>query len=376
MYLAIDSLVYLAIFICSTLSVFKAIGYSFTYLSSAINEHAAKKIKATLCKKAVCLFRRMDGENLWMGHGPFYYKDTAGRMIFGFYSESISDSHHGVQVHFTIYMLATPSAISALQNPGSDIDADQVKDKQTYKVYSFDSSQPWNTGIILLPDENQIFLESKSQQRIASMIAQDAHLGVCALLYGPPGTGKSNVSRLIAEQLGKQGKKPAIVIGFDPTKKGNSLEQLLSKVPIESDKPVIVCLEEFDRLIKRVHEEKVERSEHFNIVVTDKASLANFLDRVAKIRNLIVIATTNMPIEWFDTEENAYITRSGRFAYRATLENLSAEEALNVIKDGCKKYGINAPEVINVKGAHLTMAKISDAFYRCRDYDSLIARLA
>jgi hypothetical protein len=309
--------------------------------------------------------RHLTGDDPVIGRGLFVSKN-----IFGYMSERISTTNQGDKIVFVLHLICSEKVRQGLEK------MDNKCSEKNIKLFSYDDTFPWKIVINPMPYPKKIQISSKAQVRIVESLVKDVHLGACALVSGAPGSGKTYIADLVAVKLSKGGYKPSIINGFNPTKKGNSLRQIIHRTKPSKESPLILCFNEFDKLIQKVHDERVVDSEHFNINVVDKSDLSNLLDEIAGLQNVIVIATTNQPLDWFKNPVNSYVVRDGRFSHLYELESLSAKDAIDCFLDGCDKYGIEADIPDFKSRENITLATLANAFYRCHgDAEILMERL-
>ena len=137
------------------------------------------------------------------------------------------------------------------------------------------------------------------------------------LLFGPPGSGKTSTVAIVMNDMIKQG--GIVVIGDQPGLLAKGLAQLRS---IESERPVVVIMEDIDTIIQRYGESEV---------------LA-LLDGESQIENVVYIATTNYP----EKLDGRITNRPSRFdrIVKIGMPNAAAREMYirsrldHVIKDG------------------------------------------
>lgn len=133
------------------------------------------------------------------------------------------------------------------------------------------------------------------------------------LLYGPPKSGKSEVPRFLAAHLLSLGKQVTLVDTHKPTDPNDSFSALYAHINPTPDKPLIVVIEEVDGIIDMMHKGEIKRHEHLHIQITSKPDWNTWLDRFDRkiFKNVILIMTSNKPIEYFDALDPSYF-RKGR----------------------------------------------------------------
>ena len=131
-------------------------------------------------------------------------------------------------------------------------------------------------------------------------------------ISGPSGSGKSTVGLLLAKQM-----KGSYVNTIDPTEPGNSLMGCYS---CAEDDPFIIVIEEFDTLIKKIHNEKCKFHNDVPTPVHNKTTWNRMLDDIDRglFPNLIIVLTSNTDIKNIDDLDPSYL-RKGRCDARYTL---------------------------------------------------------
>ena len=120
---------------------------------------------------------------------------------------------------------------------------------------------------------------------------------------GIPGSGKSTIGLLLAKKI-----HGSYCHTFHPLIPGMSLTNLCDNI---DDVPMVIVIEEFDTIIKTVHENKVQRNERFHTMVYDKGTLTTFMDDVYLYQNIIFIFTSNVKKSEIDALDTCYL-RKGR----------------------------------------------------------------
>lgn len=129
-------------------------------------------------------------------------------------------------------------------------------------------------------------------------------------LHGKPGVGKSCISYLLAKKLNS-----VLCNTFDPSEPGTTLDKLYSEAERTDGSPLIVVIDECDRLIKKIHNENIVLHKDIPTAVRDKQTFNNFLDQIdiGLYYNMILLLISNRSREEIHKEYNDYsYLRDGR----------------------------------------------------------------
>lgn len=127
-------------------------------------------------------------------------------------------------------------------------------------------------------------------------------------IYGEPNSGKSMIGILLAKKL-----NASIVRTFNPTEPNDNIENLYSEINPCEEKPLIIVLDEFDIILKKIHI-GVESHKYMPIQVKDKSDWNIFLDDISigLYPHIILLLTSNLkPDTINETYDKSYI-REGR----------------------------------------------------------------
>ena len=152
---------------------------------------------------------------------------------------------------------------------------------------------------------------------ILSIIKNKSSRSGTFFIYGEPGTGKSLLTLLLAKQIGAY-----YCDTWKPTDPGDNLSKVYSTVSPDDDKPLVLVLEECDRLIMNVLDGNVKPHLYIPIPMMDKSDWNSMLDKVTDLGfypNLILILTSNVSRDDIH-EKDASVLRDGRIdkAYHMT----------------------------------------------------------
>ena len=152
---------------------------------------------------------------------------------------------------------------------------------------------------------------------ILSIIRNKSSRSGTFFIYGEPGTGKSLLTLLLAKQIGAY-----YCDTWKPTDPGDNLSKVYSTVSPDDNKPLVLVLEECDKLIMNVLEGNVKPHLYIPIPMMDKSDWNSMLDKVTDLGfypNLILILTSNISRDDIH-EKDASVLRDGRIdkAYHMT----------------------------------------------------------
>jgi len=144
---------------------------------------------------------------------------------------------------------------------------------------------------------------------ILSIIRNKSSRSGTFFIHGDPGTGKSLLTLLLAKQIGAY-----YCDTWKPTDPGDNLSKVYSTISPDDDKPLVLVLEECDKLIINVLEGNVKPHLYIPIPMMDKSDWNSMLDKVTDLGfypNLILILTSNISRDTLH-EKDASILRDGR----------------------------------------------------------------
>ena len=125
-----------------------------------------------------------------------------------------------------------------------------------------------------------------------------------SFISGKPGSGKTTIAYLLAKEL-----KGSVVDSFKPTDPGDTIAELVKRVRPTKKNPLIILLDEIDVMIWRCHKNLITQHKNSPIPVLDKTSINTFFDNTQRIKNVIMILTSNKSKEQIDeeTKDSSYL---------------------------------------------------------------------
>jgi len=129
-------------------------------------------------------------------------------------------------------------------------------------------------------------------------------------IYGETETGKTMVAMLTAKYFGAEA---LYCSTHDPTNPSDSFTNLYSGATPTKEAPLIVCLNEFDVKIKKLHNGLIKEHKNVPVPIMDKSSFNNYLDDFdhGLFPFVIFIMAGNMSKEEITEMDKSYL-RSGR----------------------------------------------------------------
>ena len=127
-------------------------------------------------------------------------------------------------------------------------------------------------------------------------------------LHGIPGVGKSYTGHLLAKDL-----KGSFCDTFEPNVPGDSFENLYSMVGPTRKKPLVICLDDVDGLIRDCENKNIIHNDKIPIQVYNKSTWNRLLDRIDMgiFPYCILILCSNTSKNDIDKMDSSYL-REGR----------------------------------------------------------------
>jgi Cdc6-like AAA superfamily ATPase len=144
---------------------------------------------------------------------------------------------------------------------------------------------------------------------ILSIIGGKSSKSGTFFVYGEPGTGKSLLTLLLAKQIGAY-----YCDTWKPTDPGDTLSQVYSTIAPDEEKPLVLVLEECDKIIFDILDGKIVQHKNVLIQIREKSDWNGMLDKVTDLGfypHLILILTSNILLEKIN-ERDKSLLRTGR----------------------------------------------------------------
>lgn len=170
------------------------------------------------------------------------------------------------------------------------------------------------------------------QSQIIKIINQEYQnhpFSICrVLISGQKNLGKSMVAKFLAKEL-----KTSLCFDINLLLPGSPLINLYQQSSPDKDKPLIIQLDEFDIMIKNIHENKNIKSVNWaSNKIQDKSSYNTFMSEYTLcLPYVIYVATTNEDFEWFDELDTSY-TSPNRFDLKIKITSDHKVETIKINK--------------------------------------------
>lgn len=127
-------------------------------------------------------------------------------------------------------------------------------------------------------------------------------------IHGEPGVGKTYFGYLLAKKLDCY-----LCDEFDPTCPGDTFNELYSSCSCNSQKPLIIIMDEIDILLSKINKNNMDLHKKYLISVKDKTTWNKFLDKFeyGLYPYVILILCSNNSIDKMNQLDKSYL-RNGR----------------------------------------------------------------
>lgn len=277
--------------------VWELVPFIFSSLGIKIYTHTERSIFQTVCNK-------LKGNR----HGKVFNSKISGWVMGKFYLCHITHTHKGPS---SVSIISTEKYYKNLIRSDEEI----PKNVKTIDIFSRGGSfkqlyylkETIRYERTPIGDQGRILEEIKDFFKVKK--------SGCVMIYGPPGCGKSTIGLLLASEL-----KGDYTDSFCPLDPGDTLCQVVASM---EKGPRIIMLEEFDKMIEKIHFSGVKSHDKIPTSISDKSSWNKFLDKIERGQHpdVLLVLTTNRTPEYIDSLDPSYI-RKGRvdLRFEMTLE--------------------------------------------------------
>jgi hypothetical protein len=211
------------------------------------------------------------------------------------------------KMYSKIYIIGKcPIDIKAITNNNNNDDEDN---NDYVKIYLSSQYHDGSFKEISLPFKN--FEPYDCQQKIIEKIVEsykDNKFFICrSLIYGKPKRGKSFIGKLLAHKF-----KSAYCFDIKLDNPGTQVLNLWNTFKPDENRPLIVQIDEFDILIKKCHEQKIENNhEWMKTMIYDKQSYNTFISEyLICLPYVIYLFTMNSTPEEINKLDTSYIRQN------------------------------------------------------------------
>jgi hypothetical protein len=160
--------------------------------------------------------------------------------------------------------------------------------------------------------------QSEIIKDMLSIVNSKASKSGTFFIYGEPGTGKSLLTLLLAKQVGAY-----YCDSWKPTDPGDTLSRVYSAISPDEEHPLVLVLEECDKILFDILDGKIVQHKHILIQVREKSDWNGMLDKITDLEfypNTILILTSNVYLDKIN-EIDKSLLRKGRIdkAYHISL---------------------------------------------------------
>lgn len=282
-----------------------------TYLTSGYIQ-----LYNTSVKKTVVMIRRKIKYSSMTcdGKSEGYFVGYEGGGFFCGFIEKKTDFRGDT---ITLYILTTRNIYEKLTESGSGDHDTVVKKKIFVDFWERDGSR-FNPKYDNRSLDFTDYQATREQERVIKKIVElyKSNKSLALLFYGIPGTGKTLTAVLLAKIL-----DASFCTDWKPTDPNNHFRQIYLAVAPIKEKPLIVVLEEGDKVIERIFKELVKQVNDSTIQMREKSDWNSFLDYLSILYpNTIFIITSNMTPEEIIAVTDQSSIRHGRITaqYRFT----------------------------------------------------------
>jgi DNA polymerase III delta prime subunit len=142
---------------------------------------------------------------------------------------------------------------------------------------------------------------------ILEHIREQRYIGGVYLCSGRPGVGKTMTAKMLTMKL-----SGTVCLEFNPSKPANTLFSIISACPPTEKNPLILVIEEVDKVFDHFGNQQPDCHATFVTQVRDKDDWNNLLDYVCSIDNVVLLMTTNLTMPELTSKYDRALVRNFR----------------------------------------------------------------
>lgn len=230
---------------------------------------------------------------------PYGYCFSRKKRYIAYINQTSSSKRGKSKFTSIIYIGKLPSTIKKKEKK-------EIKEDESIEIYLARAYYNESPQEIKLPFKG--FEPKDDQLAIMNMIKDrydESKFNICrALIYGKPGTGKSFIGKLLAKELDSK-----LCFDLRLDEPGNPLMILWRTASPTKENPLIVQIDEFDVLIKKMHNEEIKNDHKwFRRMIYDKQSFNTFMSEYLPcLPNTIYLFTMNSKLEEIKSLDPSYV---------------------------------------------------------------------
>lgn len=184
-------------------------------------------------------------------------------------------------------------------------DCEDIKIKSRITVYEregnyeylFYTKRKLNITKFIPRDEQQVIIDKIIENYQKNKVTT-------VYLHGKTGTGKTFITLLLAKHFRSDYCK-----SFNPSEPGDTLSKIYGRMKVSENCPGIISLEEADRIIDAIHNQKINKHKNIPIQTYDKSGWNMLLDDInlGFYPNLIFILTSNLSPDVINSWDPSYL---------------------------------------------------------------------
>ena len=251
-----------------------------------------------------------------------------GKWYMAFITSEKIPKHTGETIGYTInFWTSKKGHIIAVNNKFVKIQEKNILEVWRHTSIYQDSAYELSTiKFIDRPCEQQQQVVDSMKRMIATSILNGYGNRLITIIAGPNGTGKSQIAKQFAKAM-----NATVCDDYNPSRQGENFITLIKNVKPSKETPLVILIEEFDKIITKIHEPAKDKFTGLIQSMTDKPSYNMFMDRLSEYDNVFLVITMNSSFKQIDDMDISY-TRYGRVDLKV---NFGGDDTYNPTSD-CK----------------------------------------